>query len=295
MGSTYGIVASWSDAQITATVAAISTSGTVQVDQGGLLSNAVPLDVTTATITSITPTSGVAGTLVTIDGSGFGAAQGSGLVLLGSAYGVVQSWGGGEVTALVASGSVTGQAQILQGGVWSNSIPFAVNSLNILSVTPNSGEAGTSIEISGTGFGSTQGSGTVWLGSENGQVLSWGDTNIVATVATSSLSGVARVQQNGVWSNALTFTVPASGGNALTLIPNVMNLVAGETQTIQALDANSQPVTGLTWSSSDPTIVSLSTDDPPILSAIAPGRVTITAGTASSDVTVFAILYLPVP
>jgi len=46
--------------------------------------------------------------------------------------------------------------------------------------------------------------------------------------------------------------------------------------------------TGLTWASSDSTLVSLSTDDPPILTALAPGRITITAGGASADVIVYA-------
>ncbi|HMD69818.1 MAG TPA: PQQ-binding-like beta-propeller repeat protein [Bryobacteraceae bacterium] len=47
-------------------------------------------------------------------------------------------------------------------------------------------------------------------------------------------------------------------------------------------------MTGLTWSTSDATVVSLSTDDPPVLTALAPGHVTILAGSASADVTVWA-------
>ncbi len=43
---------------------------------------------------------------------------------------------------------------------------------------------------------------------------------------------------------------------------------------------------GTAWTSSDPTIVP--TSDPPILTAVAAGHVTITAGTASADVTVWA-------
>jgi hypothetical protein len=66
----------------------------------------------------------------------------------------------------------------------------------------------------------------------------------------------------------------------------------GDTHTIQALNSLSQPVTGLTWASSDPTIVNLSPDDPPILTALAAGHVTITAGTASADVTVSTALPL---
>ena len=163
-------------------------------------------------------------------------------------------------------------------GVWSNERPFDVNTLHITSVSPTSGAAGTSVTITGTGFGSTPGTGTVLLGSINGQVVSWIDTQIVAAVAPTSVSGVARAQQNGEWSNAVGFTVPASGGN--TLLPNVLNLVVGDTRTLQALGPAGQPVTGLTWGSSDLNVVGLSSDDPPVLSALAVGHVTVKAGTA---------------
>ncbi len=109
---------------------------------------------------------------------------------------------------------------------------------------------------------------------------------MVATVASGALTGIARIQQNGVWSNARSFTVP--GGNGLTLSPNLLNMVVGDTHTIQALSSAGQPVTGLTWTSSDPTVVSMSTDDPPLLTALAAGHVTITAGAAAADVTVSA-------
>ena len=62
----------------------------------------------------------------------------------------------------------------------------------------------------------------------------------------------------------------------------------GDTGTVQALNAAGQPVTGLAWTSSDPTIVSLSADNPPVLTALAVGRVTNLAGGASADVTVSA-------
>jgi IPT/TIG domain len=159
-----------------------------------------------------------------------------------------------------------------------------VNTLRIKSVSPTSGVSGTSVTITGTGFGFAQGMGTVMLGSTGGQLLSWSDKQIVAAVSAAALSGVACVQQNGTWSNAIPFTVPVAGGN--TVVPPVLNLVVGETHTIQALGSNGQPVTGLTWTSSDPNVVSLSTDSPPVLTALAAGHVTITAGSGTADVTV---------
>jgi hypothetical protein len=288
LGSRYGTVMSWSDTQIVATVASNATSGYVQVQQGGAWSNAMPFNVSTATISSVTPSSGVPGTLVTISGSGFGAAQGNGQVWLGTANGAVQSWSDAQIVALVGAGSASGNARVLQNGVLSNPVPFTVNSLQLTSISPTSGPVGTAVTFTGAGFGASQGSGAVQLGSAAGQVVSWSDTQIVATVATGALTGIATVQQNGAWSGSFAFTVTGPDGSSMKLVPHLLNMVVGDTHTIQALNAAQQPVTGLTWTSSDPTVVSLSTDDPPVLTALAAGHVTITAGTASADVTVWA-------
>jgi hypothetical protein len=120
-------------------------------------------------------------------------------------------------------------------------------------------------------------------------VVSRSDTQVVATVGSSAVSGIARIQQNGVWSSALGFTVPVPNGFGKfnTLVPALLNMAVGDTRTLQALGTDSgQTVTGLTWATTDPTVVSLSPDDPPVLTALAAGHVTITAGSGSSDVTV---------
>ena len=125
LGSTLATIISWSDTQIVATVASNSTSGNAQVLQSGTWSTAVPFNVSTATISSVTPTGGLPGTLITIAGSGFGAAHGTGQIWLGTMPGVVQTWSDTQVVALVASGAATGNALVLQGGVMSNSVSFA--------------------------------------------------------------------------------------------------------------------------------------------------------------------------
>jgi len=217
---------------------------------------------------------------------GFGAAQGNGQVWLGTANGVVQSWSDSLIVAQVGAGAASGNAQVLQNNVMSNAVSFTVNVPQIASVSPASGVGGTSVTFTGAGFGASP--GVVWLGSMAGQVVSWTDAQVVATVALSAVSGIARIQTSGgLWSNAMGFTVPAAGGN--TIVPSMLNMVVGDTRTLQALGPGGQAVTGLTWASSDPTVVSLSTDDPPVLTAVAAGHVTITAGTGSADVTVSAV------
>jgi hypothetical protein len=288
LGTAIGMVAIWNDSQIVATVAPGSSSGVAKVLQGGLESNSFNFTVTTPTISSVTPSGGVAGTTVIIAGSGFGAAQGSGQVWLGSMNGVVTSWSDTQVVAVVAAGAASGKAQILQNGVWSNSLSFTVNTPQIANVSPNPAASGATVTITGTGFGAIQGSGQLLLGSAPGPVMNWSDTQIIANVAPGALSGIARVQQNGIWSNAVPFRVSGSSGVPVTITPHFLNMVVGETRSIQAVDTQGHSVKSLAWMSSDPTVVGLSTDDPPVLTALAAGHVTITAGNASADVTVFA-------
>src|ERR1700676_5005337 len=135
LGSTYGVVISWRDSQVLAAVASGAKSGTAQILQSGVWSNAVDFTVITPNIISVSPTTATSGTQVTITGTGFGASQSGGNVWLGSTYGVVVSWSDSQIVAAVASGAKTGTAQILQGGVWSNAINLIVTTPNIVNVS----------------------------------------------------------------------------------------------------------------------------------------------------------------
>jgi hypothetical protein len=295
LGSALGVVNSWSDNQVLASVSPGSTSGIAQVQRSGISSNAVTFTVSTPNISTVSPATGVAGTPVTITGSGFGTLQGSGQVWLGTTPGTVTSWSDTQVVATVAAGSSTGTAQVLQNGALSNAVAFSVNNPHVSNVTPMSASSGATVTITGTGFGSPQGSGIVWVGSAPGNVTSWSDTQIAATVSPNAVSGIVRVQQNGIWSNTVGFTVPPNlGQTSATISPSLISLVVGESRSLQASDANGQPVTGLAWTSSDSSIATLSTDDPPVVTAIAPGHVSITAGNSSTDLTVYPGPALPI-
>jgi hypothetical protein len=289
LGTTNGQIVSWSDTQIVASVASVSQSGTAQVLQGGIASNSVAFTVNTPTITAISPTSGIPGAQVTISGSNLGSSQGSGSVWLGRANGTVVSWSDTQVVATVATGSTTGTAQILQNSMLSNPVAFTVNVPHITTVSPAAGSPGTTITITGTGFGTTQGSGTIQLGTTAASVSGWSNTQIVASVASGSQNGIAQVVQNSIASNSINFSVPGSGTTtSVNLNPNLFGMAVGDTRTLQALDANGNQMTGLTWASSNTSVASLSTDDPPIITALAAGQVTITAGDGSATLTVFA-------
>jgi hypothetical protein len=119
--------------------------------------------------------------------------------------GVVQSWTDTSIVAQVAAGSTSGNVQVLQNGVLSNPVPFTVPLPHITSISPTAGVPGTQVTIAGSGFGTIQGMGTVWLGSTGAQVVSWTDTQILAAAAPNTVTGMARVQQYAVWSNTLPF------------------------------------------------------------------------------------------
>jgi hypothetical protein len=287
LGTTLGNVVSWNDSQVIAAVATGSATGVAQIHQGAVASNAISFTVNTPSILSVTPTSGITGTQVTVNGSGFGLSQGT--VWLGNAAGVVSQWNDGVIIATVAPGAASGNAQVLQNGVWSNAVPFTINVPHVTKITPNSGPAGTAVVITGNGFGPSP--GIALIGNSSATVITkWTDSEIDATVAPSSMTGIVKVQQNGIWSNALTFNVTGNSGSStpVTVNPNLLTLQVGETHSIQALDASGKPVKGLTWTSSNTSVATLSTDDPPIINALSVGYTTISAGDASADITVLA-------
>ena len=175
---------------------------------------------------------------------------------------------------------------------------------------------GVQVVVVGFGFGPVQGKGAVWLGTAFGRVVSWSDTRINATAArnatfgkirvrprrslvecstfrcwmgkvSTGTSGVLGAQRGGLVPHGVGAVRPRSGSN-IALAPNVLNLVVGDSRTIQALNSASQIVKGLTWASTAPNVVQLSADDPPLLTGVSAGKATITAGDASADITVSA-------
>jgi subtilase family serine protease len=74
-------------------------------------------------ISSISPTSGPAGTQVIISGSNFGASQGSSVVTLGGAAVTVNSWGASSITITIPSAATTGPLVVTVAPSMTNSNP----------------------------------------------------------------------------------------------------------------------------------------------------------------------------
>src|SRR5439155_974183 len=151
---------SWSDTQIVAPVPSGATQGKVQVTVNGLVSNGPIFTVgTPPNISSLSPTSGPVGTLVTITGTNFAATQGTSTLKFNGTAAAPTSWSDTQIVAPVPSGATQGKVQVTVNGLVSNGPIFTVGTPpNISSLSPTSGAVGTSITITGTNFGSSQGS-----------------------------------------------------------------------------------------------------------------------------------------
>jgi hypothetical protein len=205
--NTAGTVVSWSDTQVVATVAAGTNPGNAWVTQNGTRSNYVAFTMVPPALTSISPTSVLPGTQVTFTGSGFGATQGSGSVGFNNTAGTVVSWSDTQVVATVAAGTNPGNAWVTQNGTRSNYVAFTMVPPALTSISPTSVLPGTQVTFTGSGFGATQGSGSVGFNNTAGTVVSWSDTQVVATVAAGTNPGNAWVTQNGTRSNYVAFTM----------------------------------------------------------------------------------------
>ena len=87
------------------------------------------------------------------------------------------------------SGATSGPVTVTVGGVVSNGMQFSVELLSITGISSNIGKAGDSITIIGTGFGQTQSNSTVDFYGIVAAIQTWNDTQIVATVPNSAVSG----------------------------------------------------------------------------------------------------------
>jgi len=163
-------------------------------------------------ISGLSVASGPVGTAVTITGSHFGATQGSSTVTFNGTAASPTSWSDTSISVPVPTGATTGPVVVTVGGVASNGSTFTVTSSSssptITSLSPTSGPVGTSVTITGTNFGATQGSSTViFYNNQAATVSSWSATSIVVTVPPGATTGNVVVAVSGVGSNGVTFTV----------------------------------------------------------------------------------------
>jgi len=218
---------SWSNTSIVTAVPSSATTGNVVVTVNGLASNGAPFSVA-PNITSLSPTSGPTGTSVTITGNSFGTTQGASAVTFGASTATPTSWSNTTIVVPVPSGATTGNVIVMVNSIGSNRVLFTVTP-TITNISPASGPIGTSVTITGTGYGTSQGSSTVIFNGTAATPTSWSATSITVPVPTGATTGNVVVTVGGSASNGVAFTVlptpsitglsPASGplGTSVTI------------------------------------------------------------------------------
>ena len=279
---------SWSDTSITVTVPAGATTGSVVVTVGGTPSDGASFAVTPA-ISSLSPIAGPEGATVEITGTSFGAMQGTSSVTFnGTPVATYTSWSDTSITVMVPMGATTGDVVVTVGGEASNGVSFAVGTDPVISgLNPDSGPAGTTVEITGANFGASQGTSTVTFNGAGATPANWSDTSITVTVPTNATTGNVVVTVDGTASNGMTFTVkPVVGGLSRVSGPEGATVVItgtgfGPSQGTSTVTFNRAGATPTNWSDTSITVT--------VPAGAATGSVVVTVGGTVSDGVTFTV------
>ncbi len=111
----------------------------------------------------------------------------------------------GGVFGVNASGTVVGL--YLDSNEVSHGFEYTPTAIPTISgISPNYGAPAALIEISGTGFGATEGNGSVTVGGAISRIVSWSNTLISITVPSHATTGCIVVTVGGISSNCFPFT-----------------------------------------------------------------------------------------
>jgi hypothetical protein len=285
---------SWSATNIVVPVPAAATSGNVVVTVGGMASNGVAFTVLQPpAISSLSLSSAAVGTPVTITGTNFGATQGTSAVKFNGTVATPTSWSATSIVAPVPAGATNGNVVVTVGGMASNGVAFTVLQTQtpvISSLSLSSAAVGTPVTITGTNFGTSQGTSTVKFNGTAATPTSWSATSIVAPVPAAATSGNVVVTVGGAASNGLTFTVlptpvisslsvsSAAVGTAVT----VTGTNFGATQGTSTVKFNGTAATPSSWSATSVVVT--------VPAGATSGNVVVTVGGGASNGVAFTVL-----
>ena len=225
-------VTSWSNSQIVATVPAAVPSGTGPVSVTVNAIASVPVQSFTAikpVITSLAPPSAPIGGTVTLTGSGFGMSSSGSQVLFNGIAATVTAWSDTSITVTVPANTTTGSVSVNEAGFVSNTASFTViEGLSVGGISPAIGPVGTTVTITGAGFGATQSNSVASFYGAVANVVSWSDTSIVATVPAGTSTGNVTVTVAGNTAQGPPFLVTSG----LTLTDSLGNTTTYNAQIV---------------------------------------------------------------
>jgi IPT/TIG domain len=171
-----------------------------------------PAFATAPTITSISPTSGPVGCVVTITGTNFNNPNVTDVEFNNTNAASFRIDSGTSISAVVGTGTTTGASEVTNADGSDNSGPtFTIANTTcptITSFTPTTGPVGTSVVITGTNF--TTVTSVTFNNVAATTFATNSPTQITATVPTTATTGPIRVTASGGTGSSLTnFTIAA--------------------------------------------------------------------------------------
>jgi YD repeat-containing protein len=153
-------------------------------------------DSTQVSVLQFTPSSGTAGTSVTIYGTGFSATPAQNTVTFNGASAAVVSSTTTQIVATAPAGVTTGTIAVTSptgSGTSDTSFTVPANSPTISSFNPNLADPGATVTISGTNFDTTTTKNVVGIGSGRASVTGATASSMSATVPARGGAGKIRV------------------------------------------------------------------------------------------------------
>ncbi|MHB8894341.1 MAG: DUF5719 family protein [Candidatus Geothermincolia bacterium] len=255
----------------------IPRTGDISVTAATQASNGTPLTMQPK-INSLSTTEGTVGQSITINGECFGDPQGAGVVTFnGTEASAYTSWADNRIIATVPDAAVTSGTVKVTIGAQSSNEPVFHLTPELDNLSADSGRAGDHIVLTGTGFGTDQGLGTVSVGGvEWTGVTAWSKDSITVTVPDDGVSGdVVVATEGGQTPPGMNFAVlpkittinPTKGVPGVTQV-TINGFAFGPTQGTGKVEFNGrQAGAAVTWS---PTLI----------------RIVVPVGTTSGNVVV---------
>ncbi|WEK35895.1 MAG: IPT/TIG domain-containing protein [Candidatus Pseudobacter hemicellulosilyticus] len=149
------------------------------------------------TVKSFWPNGGSAGTIVTINGTGFGYKAGNFEVLFNGTPATITEARDTVLIILSPEAGTSGLVTLKKGTQQYEIGQYTYQDLSIAGISPANGPAGTNVSIRGKGFASLQGPAAVTINGQGSIVTFSADTLIVASVPVAAGTGQVRIMVNG--------------------------------------------------------------------------------------------------
>lgn len=174
-------------------------------------------------VTGIFPASGLAHTLVTIYGAGFGADSTQNNVDFNGVRARVLQVTDTSLVVMAPDGGTTGSVSVKVGSSSVNAGNYTYQLLSVHAVSPLNGPAGTNVVIRGVGLSGVKGAAGVRFNGRDAVVVSSNDSILVAAVPDSAGTGVIAVTVDGSTATgpvftyqAISYLYPLTGGSGTT-------------------------------------------------------------------------------